>query len=89
MREPGNITQHELIGLKAEIKESKNKSLTGLKGKVIDETRNMLKIETEKGEKEIPKKDCTFSFKLDDKKVQVEGRLLVGRPEDRIKRKVK
>ena len=43
------------IGSNIEIKESKNKSLIGLKGKVIDETKNMFTIETQKGIKKIMK----------------------------------
>jgi len=43
------------IGSNIEIKESKNKSLIGLKGKVIDETKNMFTIETQKGIKKIIK----------------------------------
>ena len=33
-----------LIGSVVEVKESKNKSLVGLKGKVIDETKYIIKI---------------------------------------------
>ncbi|MCD4666383.1 ribonuclease P protein subunit [archaeon] len=43
------------IGYHIEIIESKNKSLVGIKGKVIDETQNMWIIETEKGNKKILK----------------------------------
>lgn len=43
------------IGSNIEIKESKNKSLIGLKGKVIDETKNMFTVETQKGIKKIMK----------------------------------
>ena len=43
------------IGSKIEITESKNKSLLGIKGKVIDETNNMVILETKKGVKKIIK----------------------------------
>lgn len=43
------------IGSNIEIKESKNKTLIGLKGKVIDETKNIFTIETQKGIKKIMK----------------------------------
>lgn len=85
---PKNIIRHELIGLKAEIVKSKNKSLIGLKGKIIDETRSMLTIETNKGEKKIIKKGCTLKIKLNKEVVEIDGALLVGRPEKRIKKKV-
>ncbi len=88
---PKNLVRHELIGLKVKIKESKNLSLKNLEGRIIDETYNTFKIETkDKKEKIIPKKECVFLFTLpDETKVQVYGEILVGRPEDRIKKKFK
>lgn len=82
------IVRGELIGLKAKVKKSENKSLEGCKGKVIDETKNMLLIENGKIKK-IPKKGTTFIFNVKTKKVVVEGDLLLGKPEQRLKRKVK
>ncbi len=83
---PKNVLRHELIGLKVEITKSKNKSLVGLKGKIVDETQNMLVIKTEKGEKKVIKKGCTFKIHIPKKVVEVEGLLLVGKPEKRIKK---
>jgi len=85
---PGNLIRHELIGLKVEIKKATNKYLTGLKGLVIDESYNMLVIETKEREKKIQKKGTIFIFHLPNgKRVEVDGGLLVSRPEDRIKKK--
>ncbi|ADG13297.1 Ribonuclease P, Rpp29 [Methanocaldococcus infernus ME] len=86
---PHNILRHELIGLKVEIVSSPNKSLVGIKGRVVDETRNMLFIETEKKVVKIPKALAVFLFHLDNCKVKVDGRLLIGRPEERLKKKIK
>jgi len=84
-----NLVRHELIGLEVKVKKSTNKSQIGIKGKVVDETYNMLVIETKKGERMVEKKSCVFVFKLPNgKKVEVEGWVLVGRPEDRIKKKL-
>jgi len=84
-----NLVRHELIGLEVEIRKSTNKSQIEIKGRVVDETYNMLVIETKKGEKKVEKKSCVFIFKLPNgKKVEVEGWILVGRPEDRIKKKL-
>lgn len=84
-----NIVRHELINLRVKIAKSTDPSQKGLEGYVIDETYNTLKIETKRGEKIIPKRNCTFLFTLPDKtKVMVDGKLLVGRPEDRIKKKI-
>ena len=84
---PKNIVMHELIGLPVEVSWSPNESLIGLKGKVIDETMNLLVLETSKGIKKILKKDTILLFTLPDKvKVKVDGKILIGRPEDRVKR---
>ena len=86
---PQNLVRHELIGLNIEIKKSFNKSQNGLKGRVVGETYSTLRIETEKGEKVIPKDVAIFIFTLPNgTKVQVDGKILVGRPEDRIKKKL-
>lgn len=86
---PRNLIRHELIGLDVRIVKSTDPTQKGLKGKIIDETYNTFKIETKEGkEKIIPKKNSTFVFTLSSgEKIEVEGRLLVGRPEDRIKKK--
>jgi len=86
---PKNLVRHELISLEVEIKQSTNTSQIGLKGKVIDETYSTFKIETKKGEKIIPKENTVFIFTIPNgTKVQVDGNLLVNRPEDRIKKKL-
>jgi len=83
-----NLVRHELIGLRVEVERATNKCLIGLKGLVVDETYNMLVIETGKGEKKVQKKGTIFIFHLPNgKRVEVDGGLLVGRPEDRIKKK--
>ena len=85
-----NIVRHEMIGLKVRMQDSTDNSQKGLHGKVIDETYNTLKIETRDGkEKTVIKENCIFVFTLPDKtRVQVDGKLLVSRPEDRIKKKL-
>ena len=86
---PRNLIRHELIGLRVRIKKSTDPTLKRRGGIVIDETYNMLKIETRKKEIWVPKRNCVFIFTLPDKtKVEVDGNLLVGRPEDRIKKKL-
>jgi len=85
---PYNLVRHESIGLKVKIEKSTDPTQKGTTGKVIDETYNTLKIETKGKEKTAIKENCIFIFTLPDKtKVQVDGKLLVSRPEDRIKKK--
>ena len=81
-----DITRHELIGLNIEIIEAKNKALVGLKGKVIDETKSLLLVQTKKGEKKVLKDQATLRMKVNNKKIQLDGKLLVGKPEDRLKK---
>ena len=85
---PKNLVRHELIGLEVKIKDSTDPTLKNLKGRIIDETYNTFKIEVRGKEKIIPKRNCIFIFILPNKtKVQVDGKLLMARPEDRIKKK--
>lgn len=77
----------EFIGKKIEIVESRNKDLTGIKGKIVDETKNMFEIEIKKDTKKVQKKVCKFKFIKE--KIVVEGSIINFRPEDRITRKFK
>jgi len=87
---PKDLVLHELIGLEVRVITCTNKQLEDLKGTVIDETRNMLTIETAKGEKSLSKDTCVFSFHLPSGEwVKVQGSLLLARPEDRIKKKLR
>ena len=83
---PSELVKHELIGLEVEVHESKNKSLIGLKGKVIDETKNMLEVETQHGAKSIIKDQAILDFKVENKTLRVDGSILTKRPEERIKK---
>ncbi|MEE9323182.1 MAG: ribonuclease P protein component 1 [Candidatus Aenigmarchaeota archaeon] len=88
MRTPENLVRHELIGLRVKIVESANKKNVGISGKVINETRDTFTIE-KKGGKEVKlvKEENVFVFDLSGEKVRVDGKILIGRPEDRIKKK--
>lgn len=87
-RTPENITRHELIGLEAEVLEDSNPYNMNTRGTVIDETMNTLVIDDD-GAKHVAKKNAVFKFKLNGKSVIVEGWALSGRPEDRVKKKIK
>lgn len=85
---PHNLVRHELIGLNVKVEKSADTTQNDISGKVIDETYNTLKIETKGKGKTVIKENCVFVFTLSDKtKVEVDGKLLVSRPEDRIKKK--
>ena len=90
MRVGPDIIREELIGLQAEVVASRHPGYVGIKGRVIDETRNMLVIEHEGRRKMVPKAVCTFHFTFPDGTVvEIEGRLLIGRPEDRLKKRLR
>ena len=83
---PKNLVKHELTGLMVEITESSDKNKIGIRGTVIRESKGIITIETSTGEKGIPKNECTFRFMLDNTAVEVDGKVLIGRPEDRVKK---
>jgi ribonuclease P protein subunit POP4 len=82
---PKNVLCHELIGLKAEVVKSTDKSRIGLKGKIIDETRNTLQLETKSGEKTLPKKEVWLEVNLKNEKAMIAGKDIVVKPEARTK----
>ncbi len=86
---PENIHRHELIGLKIEIIQSTDKQMIGMNGLVVDETKNLLTIDSSENDSnrvKIPKKDCIFRFSLpSEEQVDVDGRLLKLKPENRLK----
>jgi len=80
------ILKEELIGLDTEVINAKNKTLIGIKGTIIDETKSTLIIETPKGIKKILKEQVTLKLPYKNKKLLVEGKLLIGRPYERLKK---
>ena len=83
-----NLLYSTFIGLKVEISNSSQRELVGLKGKVVDETKNLLVIEKDDGkEVRIPKVTSTFRFTLDDgSKMDIVGMKIAFRPEERPKK---
>ncbi|MEM5872270.1 MAG: ribonuclease P protein component 1 [Candidatus Aenigmatarchaeota archaeon] len=87
---PRNLIRHELIGLNVEVFDSTNKFQIGIKGIVVDETKNTITIEAKNGLKKIQKKGATFIFTIPNgKKVKVKGEKILARPEERVKLRVK
>ena len=81
-----NFLQHEFIGLKCT--HSKNYNDFKL-GTIIDETKNTLVINYNGKNKRIIKNNSVFIFKINDNMVEIEGKILNNRPEDRLKKKNK
>jgi ribonuclease P protein subunit POP4 len=75
-----NILNHEMIGLNIEIVESSDPKKKGLKGKIINETKNTFVLESEKV---IPKKECVFDFT--DIQARINGKEILKKPEERLR----
>lgn len=85
-----DIIRTEFIGLDAKIAKSTNPSLIKLKGRVLDETRNTFVLLHGGEEKTVVKNTSVFHFTLHDGTiVEIDGKLLVGRPEDRVKKQIR
>jgi len=88
MKTAATVIQGELIGLDAKVVKSANPSNLGMSGKVIDETRNTLVIRQNENDKVVAKDTAVFQFTLPNGTVvEVEGVAIIGRPEDRVKKK--
>ena len=83
---PEFVIAHEWIDLEVEVVKSPNPCEVGIRGKVVDETKNTLRIATEKGLKTVIKRGRTFRVKFAGKVLDVSGDLINFRPEERIKR---
>jgi ribonuclease P protein subunit POP4 len=80
-----DFMRQEFIGLDIEVVESSCPEHL-LRGKVVDETKNMLAISCQGRERWIPKSDHEFEFTYQGERIRVLGSEIQHRPEDRIKR---
>ncbi len=67
-----------LIGSKMEVIDAKNRNLLGIAGKIVDETKNTITVETGKGIKKLIKSEITLKLGSSIMK----GEHLRRRPED-------
>ena len=77
------IYAHELIGEKICIIEAKNKFNHQINGTIVDETKFTLKIEHQGKIKTLFKSGIVF--KINRNGIQIDGKEIVKRPEDRMK----
>jgi ribonuclease P protein subunit POP4 len=84
---PQNILRHEIIGLNAKITSSTHKGYESV-GVIIGETKNTIKVGTQSGIKTVPKDCIELELNLPGgETVRLDGRLMISRPEERIKKK--
>ncbi len=84
------ILKHELIGLNAKVIQSSQPAYLDIEGRVIDETRNTLVIQHDKKRKIVAKNVAVLNFTLSDGTVvEINGKAIVGRPENRVKKRIR
>ncbi|MEE9525249.1 MAG: ribonuclease P protein subunit [Candidatus Woesearchaeota archaeon] len=76
-----DIIKREIIGLTTEVVDSKNKGNIGIKGNIIDETKNTIIIQHKKNKKRLFKNNITLKINNQ----IIKGKTLQGKPKDRIK----
>jgi ribonuclease P protein subunit POP4 len=80
-----HILKMELIGCNIEICKATNNDLVGIKGKIVDETKNTLTLRNEKNEiKKIIKNQITFIITKQDMRIKIDGKKINKKPEKRI-----
>jgi ribonuclease P protein subunit POP4 len=84
-----SIINQELIGLNARIAQSSDPSLVRRAGCVIDESKEMFTLLDRQKEFTVTKANCVFDFELQSgETIRIDGRLLRGKSEDRIKKRL-
>ena len=78
-----NFLRGELIGSPIEVPSKK------VKGKIINETKYTFEILTEKKQRKKIMKKQELVFKMEDKKITINGKILEIKPEERVKLKLK
>jgi ribonuclease P protein subunit POP4 len=78
MHVPWLARQIEVIG-------SRDPSLVGVTGMIVEETRRTLRVRTIGGEVTLPKD--VIKFTIDSEEVEIDGASVTQRPEDRINRR--
>ena len=90
MKVTPDIIRYEFIGTQAQVAKSLHEDYNGLSGRVIGETRNTFTLFDAGKARSVIKEFSVFNFTFDDGTVvDIDGKLLVGRPEDRLKKSVK
>ena len=84
-----NVVLHELIGLRAEVTACEDRFQKGIRGVVVDETKNTLVILTKDGTRRVSKRISRFKFIADKRVFTVEGREIAFRPYERIEKAMK
>ena len=83
-----DIVRDEFIGTEMKVVDSKHLSYLGLSGKIVGETRNSFSILHKGLKKRLIKSMSVFQFTfVDGTVVEIDGKLLVGSPVNRLKKR--
>ncbi|RLG69570.1 MAG: ribonuclease P protein subunit [Candidatus Iainarchaeum archaeon] len=80
-----NLPVHEWIGLEAHVVNSTDPNKICIKGRVVDETKNTVKLLSNNKIKILPKKEIFLEFSLKSGKVVLDCSRLCYAPEKRVK----
>jgi len=90
-RRRGNLVYHELLGLPVRVVSSLDPGVEGLRGVVVGETLKTILVRS--GDRVVTtfKVGTRYRFTLPEagEVVEVDGDMLFGRPEDRVRRMLK
>lgn len=78
------IIKDELIGKNIKVTQANNKTLQGLQGKIVDETKCLLIIATAHGVKRVLKKHISFAVQEGSTWYVLNGALVAKRPHERL-----
>jgi len=85
-----DIIREEFVGTTGAVTSSPHAGYLGISGKVLGETKNTFVLQQEGKAKSVVKDQAVFQFQFSDGTVvEIDGKLLVGRSEDRLKKTVK
>jgi ribonuclease P protein subunit POP4 len=85
-----DVVNGEFIGADGRVAGSRHLGYIGISGKVVDESKNTFTILQSGKAKSVVKEAAVFRFRFSDGTVvEIDGKLLVGRSEDRLKKTVK
>ncbi len=90
MKVTPDIIRYEFVGTHGVVAQSPNMDYVGVGGLVVGETKNTFIFQGADRSRSIIKDATLFDFTFDDGTVvEIDGKLLVGRSEDRLKKSVK
>lgn len=85
-----NVIREEFIGTIGAVADSPHSGYLGIQGQVLRETRNTFLIQQNNEKKTVIKDQAVFQFTFSNGTVvEIDGKLLVGKPEDRLKKTMK